>query len=481
MQLRQYQINGINALRTELRAGYKSVVLVAPTGSGKTVVSSEVMRSSVSRNKRVLFLAHRLQLIKQTCEKLCEFDLTHKIYAPEKDIKLIRARQFRKFNKTHIDPFANIAVGTVQTVSRRLDKIEEPDLIIIDETHLAIANTYQKIIEAFPDATVLGLTATPERLDGRGLGELYQRIVVLASPKEIADMGFLVPFRAFSASEVVNLANIKISMGDYDKKQLAEEMEKPRLIGNAVSHYKKLAHGRPTIAFCVSVRHAEQTAEAFRQAGYKAIAVSADSSEQEREDAIDGLANGNYDIVCNCGLYIEGMDQPCISCVILLAPTKSLSRYLQSVGRGSRPANGKTDCIILDHAGNVLRHGFPYDDREWSLEGAKKKSRGKKDDEPEVNIVTCKECFAIFEKELSHCPACGTEVPKPKGREIAQEDGELVEIDPNILKIQRKQENRAARTLEELIALGRSRNYAKPESWARLQLDIREKYRAKSR
>ena len=158
MQLRPYQIDGINSLRSELRAGHKSVVLVAPTGSGKTVVSSEVMRSSVKKNKRVLFLAHRLQLIKQTCEKLCEFDLEHKIYAPDKDVKLIRARQFRKFNKTHITPFANIAVGTVQTVSRRLDKIEAPDLIIIDETHLAIANTYQKIIRAFPDATVLELS-----------------------------------------------------------------------------------------------------------------------------------------------------------------------------------------------------------------------------------------------------------------------------------------------------------------------------------
>lgn len=481
MQLRPYQIDGINSLRSELREGHKSVVLVAPTGSGKTVVSSEVMRSSVKKNKRVLFLAHRLQLIKQTCEKLCEFDLEHKIYAPDKDIKLIRARQFRKFNKTHITPFANIAVGTVQTVSRRLDKIEAPDLIIIDETHLAIANTYQKIIRAFPNATVLGLTATPERLDGRGLGELYQRIVVLASPQEIADMGFLVPFRAFSASETVNLANIKTTMGDFDKKQLAEEMEKPRLIGNAVEHYRKLAHGRPSIAFCVSVKHAEQTAEAFRAAGYKAIAVSADSSEHEREDAIDGLATGKYEIVCNCGLYIEGMDQPCISCVILLAPTKSLSRYLQSVGRGSRPASGKNDCIILDHAGNVLRHGFPYDDREWSLDGAKKKSRSKKDDDPDINIVTCTECFAIFEKKLSHCPACGTQVKKLIRKDIEHEDGELVEIDPNIIKLQRKKEEREARTLEELTQLGISRGYKYAASWARKKIQIREQYRAKSR
>ncbi len=481
MKLRQYQIDGINKLRNELRKGHKSVLLVAATGSGKTVVSSEIMRSAVAKGSNILFLAHRIELITQTCDKLSAFDLQHKIYAPEKDIKMIKHKQVRKYGCSRVDPFANIAVGTVQTVSRRLDKITPPDLIIIDETHLAIANSYQKICNAFPRARILGLTATPCRLDGRPLGEMFERITVLATAQEIADMGFLVPFRAFSASETVNLANIKTTMGDFDKKQLAEEMEKPRLIGNAVEHYKKLAHKRPAIAFCVSVKHAEQTAEAFRAAGYKSIAVSGESSADERTGAIDGLATGEYDVVCNCGLYIEGLDQPCISCVILLAPTKSLSRYLQSVGRGSRPAENKNDCIILDHAGNVLRHGFPYDDREWSLDGAKKKSRGKKDDDPDVNITTCKECFAIFPKELSHCPVCGATVQKMVRKEIEHEEGELIELDPNVIRLQKKAEEREARTLEELTQLGISRNYTHPAAWARKKIEIREKYRAKSR
>ena len=478
MQLRPYQIDGINKLRAKLKQGAKSVVLVAPTGSGKTIVSSEIMRSSVGKNKNVLFLAHRIELIDQTCDKLNTFGLFHKIYAPEKDIRNIKAKQVLKHGSSKVDPFANISVGTVQTVSRRLEKVTQPDLIIIDETHLAIANTYQSIVKYFPKAIVIGLTASPIRLDGRGLGELYQEMVVLAQPKEIAAKGFLVPMRFFSASETVNLSKIKTTMGDYDKKQLAEEMEKPRLIGNAVSHYKKLADGRPSIAFCVSVKHAEQTAQAFRDAGYKATAVSGNSTDDDRAAAISGLATGEFDIVCNCGLYIEGLDQPCISCIILLAPTKSLSRYLQSVGRGSRPSKGKTDCLVLDHAGNVLRFGFPYDEREWSLEGAKKKER-KKSDEDDVNITTCKECFAIFEKELTHCPACGNIVPKTVGREISQEDGELVEIDPNIIRIQKKQENRSAKTLEDLIALGKSRNYPQAERWAKKQIEIREQYRAK--
>jgi len=476
MQLRPYQVDGINRVRNEFRAGAKSVVLVAPTGSGKTVVSSDVMRSAVRRGSKVLFLAHRIELIAQTCDKLSAFDLEHKIYAPEKDITAIRHKQVRKYGKSRVDPFANIAVGTVQTVSRRLDKITEPDLIIIDETHLAIANSYQKICNAFPRARILGLTATPCRLDGRPLGEMFEKITVLATAQEIADMGFLVPFRAFSASETVNLANIKTTMGDYDKKQLAEEMEKPRLIGNAVDHYKKLAHGRPAIAFCVSVKHAEQTAAAFRAAGYKSIAVSGESSADERTAAIDGLATGEYDVVCNCGLYIEGLDQPCISCVILLAPTKSLSRYLQSAGRGSRPADNKKDCILLDHAGNVLRHGFPYDDREWSLDGAKKKSRGKKDDEPDVNITTCTECFAIFEKKLSHCPACGAPVKKLIRKDIEHEDGELIELDPNVIKLQRKQEQSQAKTYDELLELAIKRGYNYPKQWVNHILKSRGAY-----
>ena len=466
MKLRQYQIDGINKLRNELRKGHKSVLLVAATGSGKTVVSSEIMRSAVSRGSNILFLAHRIELITQTCDKLSSFDLQHKIYAPEKDIRMITQKQVKKYGMSRVDPFAKIAVGTVQTVSRRLDKITEPDLIIIDETHLAIANSYQKICNAFPRARILGLTATPCRLDGRPLGEMFERITVLASPQEIADMGFLVPFRIFSASETVDLSSIKTTMGDYDKKQLAEEMEKPRLIGNAVSHYKKLAHGRPTIAFCSSVRHAEQTAAAFRQAGYKAIAVSGESTPEERSGAVEGLATGEYDVVCNCGLYIEGLDQPCISCVILLNPTKSLARYLQAVGRGSRPFKNKTDCLVLDHAGNVLRHGFPYDDREWSLDGAKKKKRGKKDDEPDVNITTCTECFAIFKKELSHCPACGTPVKKLVRKDITHEDGELIELDPNVIKLQKKQEQAKAKTKQELIDLATKRGYNYPEKWA---------------
>ena len=479
MQLRPYQIDGINKLRTELKKGHKSVVLVSPTGSGKTVVSSEIMRSAVSRGSNILFLAHRIELIAQTCDKLSSFGLQHKIYAPDKDIRNIRAKQMLSHRKVWVDPFAKIAVGTVQTVSRRLDKITKPDLIIIDETHLAIANTYQKVVREFPQAVVIGLTASPIRLDGRGLGELYQSMAVLASPQEIQEMGFLVPMRYFSAAETVDLSKIKTTMGDYDKKQLSEEMEKPKLIGNAVNHYRKLAHGRPAIAFCCSVKHAEATAAEFRQVGYKAIAVSGESSSDERNAAIAGLATGEYEIVCNCGLYIEGLDQPCISCVILLAPTKSLSRYLQSVGRGIRPADGKKDCIILDHAGNVLRHGFAYDDREWSLDGAKKKTRKRDSDEQDINIVTCKECFAIYEKELDRCPACGTLQPKPKARQIQQEDGELVEIDPLVLRAQRLNENRTARTLEELTELGISRNYKHPASWAKKQIEIREKYRAK--
>lgn len=466
MQLRPYQIDGINRVKAELRNGARSVVLVSPTGSGKTVVSAEVMRSAEEKGSNVLFLAHRIELIAQTCDKLAMFGLKHKVYAPEKDIKMISHKQLKKFGKSFIDPFAKIAVGTVQTVSRRLEKITGPNLIIIDETHLAIANTYQKVTSEFPKARILGLTATPVRLDGRGLGEMFEKITVLASAKQIAEMGFLVPMRFFSASETVDLSKIKTSMGDFDKKQLSEEMEKPRLIGNAVEHYRKLAHGRPSVAFCVSVKHAEHTAEAFRQAGYKAIAVSGESTSDERAKAIDGLATGEYDIVCNCGLYIEGLDQPCISCIILLAPTKSLSRYLQSVGRGSRPAQDKDDCIILDHAGNILRHGFPYDDREWSLNGAKKRGGREKSDEKDVNVVTCKECFAIFEKELSHCPACGFAVPLPVGRKLEESEGELVELNPKIISFQKKQERGQARTEEELIDLAIKRGYKYPKQWA---------------
>jgi len=476
IELRPYQNNGITAVKRVLASGKRKPILVAPTGSGKTVVASAIIESAVSKGKRVLFLAHRIELISQAAMKLAQFGIEHRVIAPSDAIRRIKIQQFRELGRSYVNNGAPVAVGTVQTVSRRLAMLP-PDIIIIDECHLSIAPTYQKCVAEFPRAIVLGLTATPTRLDGRGLGEMYDAMVKLAEPQEIADMGFLVPMRFFAAAHLPDLSGIKRVRGDYDQRTLADAVDKPALIGDAVEHYRRLAHGRPAMAFCVSVKHAVDTAAAFVAAGYRAVAVSGETNDDERAGHITGLAAGTVDVVCNCALYIEGLDCPVIACIILLAPTQSLPRYLQSVGRGSRPAPGKRDCIVLDHAGNCRRHGFPYGSREWSLDGAVTRTR-EADDEPDVTVTTCPECFTVHEPAPT-CPSCGYMYPA-KVRKLIQEDGELVEITASEQmrlrleqeeakrreSLERKREDAKADTLESLIELGKKRGYKFPKLWA---------------
>lgn len=488
IELRPYQVNGIAEVKRVLSSGKRAPILIAPTGSGKTVVASAIIESAVSKGKRVLFLAHRIELISQAAMKLAQFGIEHRVIAPSDAVRRMKIQQFRELNRSYVNPLAAVSVGTVQTVSRRL-AMQPPDIIIIDECHLSIAPTYQKCVAEFPRAIVLGLTATPTRLDGRGLGEMYDAMVKLAEPQEIADMWFLVPMRFFAAAHLPDLSGIKKVRGDYDQKGLAEAVDKPALIGDAVDHYRRVARGRPAMAFCVSIKHAEDTAAAFVAAGYRAVATSGNTSDDDRAGHIAGLANGTIDVVCNCALYIEGLDCPVISCIILLAPTQSLPRYLQSVGRGSRPAPGKRDCIVLDHAGNCRRHGFPYDSREWSLDGAVTRTRSASD-EPDVTIATCPECFTVHEP-APQCPACGYIYPA-KVRKLIQEEGELVEITASEqvrLKLEqeeakrresleRKRQEARADTLDALIELAKSRGYRYPEAWAKHRIAGRARKKA---
>ncbi len=459
ISLRPYQTTALDAVRLSYRQGKRAPILVSPTGSGKTVMASSIIDGAVAKGKRVLFLAHRFELVAQTSMKLASYGIEHKIIARSASVRQIIVQQFKALGKSYIKQDSLVSVGTVQSQSRRLeDVIEPPDLIIIDECHLSIAPSYLKCINAFPKALVLGLTASPTRLDGKGLGKnsggAYDELIVLCQPKSLVDQGFLVPMRFFAAPQQIDVSNVRTVAGDYDPKQIAEIVDTPMLIGNAVEHYKKVAHGRPAIAFCASIKHAQDVAEQFCAAGYRAVAVSGETESLEREHAIAGLGNGTIDVVCNCALYIEGLDQTAISCILQLTPTQSLTRYMQGVGRGSRPHDGKTDCIVLDHAGNIFRHGHPYDDREWTLDEKPKKRTSKPKDQ-ETSIQTCSQCFAIHEPARV-CPVCGFEHPI-KERKLEQQEGDLVEIDDAALEVMRRQKRvmqGRAQTVEDLMRQG---------------------------
>lgn len=465
MNLRPYQTNALQAVRGAYRIGKRAPILVAPTGSGKTVMAASVIEGAVSKGRRVLFLAHRFELVAQAAMKLANCGIKHRVVAPQASVRQIMVDQFRALGRSFVDHSSLVAVGTVQTQSRRLsDVVYPPDIIIFDECHLSIAPSFQKVCEEFPNALLLGLTATPTRLDGKGLGRdaggLYDDLIVLCQPDMLLGQGFLVPCRFFGASERLDMSGVKTVRGDYDQQQVAEMVDKPKLIGDALDHWQRLAKGRPTIAFCASIQHAEDVAGQFKAAGFRAVAVSGDTDSAERQKAVAALGRGEIDVLCNCALYIEGLDQPAISCVMLLTPTQSLTRYLQSVGRGLRTHPGKSDCIVLDHAGNIYTHGHPFEAREWTLDGAQKGKRAANDNEPGVDrIMTCSRCFTIH-LPAPECPTCGHQYPV-RERKLETTDGELQELTSDQLDAMRRQRRAMqgkAESVDDLVhKLGMSR------------------------
>jgi DNA repair protein RadD len=410
IQLRDYQQTAIEGVREAFRAGHRAPLLVAPTGAGKTVMFGFVASETAKRGRRVLILAHRRELIRQASRKLTETGVPHGIIAPG--------------NTPTRDL---VQVASVQTLGRRINRADAPDLIVIDEAHHAVAGQWAQIIAAYPQARLMGVTATPERMDGRGLGVeaggCFDSLVMGPAVADLVTGGFLTPTKIWAPSEAPDLSGVRTRGGDYDAGALADAMAKPQIVGDAVAHYQKHAPGQPAILFSPSVAHAEAMAEAFRAAGIRAVAASGATEASKRDAAIAGLATGAVQVLCSCDLISEGLDVPAVGAVILLRPTKSLGLYLQQVGRGLRPAAGKAHLVVLDHAGNTLRHGPPEMPREWSLAGRPKKKRDQ-DDAPPAR--QCPECFAVH-APAPCCPECGHEY-KSGGREIEHVAGELSEV-----------------------------------------------------
>ena len=465
--LRPYQQALADAIRGEYAAGRKAVLAVAPTGAGKTVLFSYVAFNAAQRGKRVLILAHRRELIRQASSKLNDAGVPHGIiapgYTPSRDL---------------------VQVASVQTMARRLadPRYAEPDLIVYDESHHAVAGQWAVVGAAYPEARILGVTASPERLDGRGLGieagGPFDAMVMGPTVGELMAGGFLTPARVFApAGGGPDLSGIRTKGGDFDGAELASAMDKPALVGSCVEHYARLTPGLPAIAFCVSVAHAEHTAEQFRSAGWRAVAASGATPMAERDAAIGGLATGAVQVLCAADLVSEGLDIPAVSVVILQRPTKSLGLYLQQVGRGLRPAPGKTHLMILDHAANCLRHGMPDAPREWTLAG---RPKGKKKEAPPASRQ-CPTCFAVT-APVPVCPECGHQFVTA-AREIEHVDGTLSEIDADRLTALRQTKLHVllkdARTEEDLREIAKAKQYKR--GWVEHVLASRRQHQGQGR
>lgn len=440
MQLRNYQQKAIHDLRVSYATGHRAPLFVLPTGGGKTFVFTHLAQMSVARGRRVLILVHRSELLEQASASLTMLGVDHGMVSP---------RHIRQYDKP-------IQVASVQTLVRRLESFPEPDLIIIDEGHHAVAGTWDKICKKYANAKILGVTATPCRSDDAGLDGVFDDLVMGPSVQALIDGGYLVKPRVF-APTTVSLEGIRKRGGDYAADQVAAVMDRPTITGDAIKHYLSYAPGRPAIAFCASVPHAERVAMQFQAKGIPAKAISGKTPYQERCNAIDALRDGKLSVLTSCDIISEGTDIPRVECAILLRPTQSMSLYLQQVGRVLRPFEGKNDAIILDHVGNVMRHGLPNDEREWTLEGGAVKEKSSDGWE----IRQCENCFAAYYAG-PQCSECGYQ-NEPKIRVIEEQDGQLSEVNMEIIR-QKKREIGRARTLEELQRIAAQRGYSK--GWA---------------
>lgn len=419
--LREYQADAVDRIRGALRK-HRRVLFVLPTGGGKTVVFSYIAESASAKGNRVLIVAHRREIVDQISRSLLEMDVRHGLILPG-----------------HTMTENPVQVGMVQTIARRLDRVARPNLLVVDEAHHAVAGSWKKLTERLTDAKILGVTATPQRLDGKGLGEAFDTIVEGPQVRDLIGAGHLSAFDYLAPPSQADLSEVATSMGDFDRGQAARIMDSAVITGDAVEHYARHLNGRPAIAFCISVEHAEHVAETFRSRGWRAASVDGTMASETRRDLIGGLARGRLNVLTSCELISEGVDVPVVAGALLLRPTKSLSMYLQQIGRCLRLKPDGCKAIILDHVGNVERHGLPDMPRVWSLAG-----RDKRDVGPPNR--TCPLCFkvvplAALNASIAACRAgrgassdCGllwgSEETGP--RSVEHVDGELVRyVDPH--------------------------------------------------
>ena len=456
--LRDYQEQSVSDIARSYAGGAKAPLLVAPTGSGKTTCFSHMAYHAGLKGNSVLILVHRKELLNQTSRTLSSFGIDHGL--------IFRAMPYNK---------KPVQVASVQTLRSRLDKIKlNPDLIIVDEAHHAVGrSTWGNILDKYSSAKVLGCTATPERLDGRGLGVeadgYFDDIVEGPSVRELIDAGHLSEPMVLVPPLMFDRSELKRRGADYKREDISSAMDKPTITGDAVKHYLKHCPGEPAIAFCASVKHSEHVAQEFQAAGVKAAAVDGKTDTVERTKRINDLGDGSLEVLCACDIVSEGTDIPIVSAALLLRPTQSLTLALQQMGRALRPYPGKERALILDHAGNCLVHGTPDMDREWSLAGRPKGERNGGD--YREALKQCPECFH-WHKTAPACPHCD-HVYETKSREIEYNDGELVPYGERGLDSIPADKLAEAHTFLDFLQLAKERGARDPEGWANKRATLR--------
>lgn len=419
MELRDYQVDVIDRIRRKIAQGFRRILLVAPTGSGKTVIAAQIVRSAMEKMRQSLFLAHRRELVNQCSEKLERFGVWHGlIMAGEVPTGAVDAQV--------------ASIDTLRSRSLKSDRLPLPraDLLLIDEAHRALAKTYRMLVDIYWDTVLIGLTATPIRSDGKGMGQMFDTIVECPSVQELTDMEHLVPARPFCPN-IPDLTGIPIVRGDYDERALQEAMDKRRLVGDIVSHWCRLASDRPTVVFATGVQHSLHLRDEFLKVTHRVAHVDGNTPLTTRKAIVRDLASGALQVVCNYGVLTEGFDEPRLSAAVLARPTKNLGTYLQMAGRILRPCppTHKKDALLIDHSGNTYEHGFVSDRHEWLLDIGRATADNNADRQrkfDEQHPITCIQCTRTYTGQRV-CPYCG-HVPERQGKYVETLHGELVEL-----------------------------------------------------
>ena len=447
--LRPYQQQLIDDVGYEYSEGRRRVCAVAPCGAGKTIMTAWMARGTVLSGRRAIFMVHRQELIEQTSATFTAMGIRH---------GLIAAGAAKEYDLP-------VQIASVQTLIHRLSQVQAPDLLICDECHHIVANTYRKIVDQFSSSYVLGVTATPERIGGQGLGEIFQSLVLGPSAADLIAAGNLTPYDYYAPPTKFDPAAAHVRFGEYVKNDLINQMDDADVIGDIVKNYKNLADGKRAICYCINRAHSEHVAESFRAAGIPALHIDGETHKAVRARAIEDFRTGRLQILCNAELLGEGFDVPAMEAVILVRPTASLTLYIQQSMRPLRPDpnNPEKRAVIIDHVGNVFRHGMPDEEREWSLETKKRKPRA-------TAIKVCPACYTAVPSTARTCPCGHVFAAAPEERKITETDGTLKKIEA-IQRKERRQEVGRARSVSDLTAIALRRGYSL--RWVSRMADIK--------
>jgi DNA repair protein RadD len=399
-ELREYQRQGLGDIHEAFHSK-RWVLYCLPTGAGKTILFSHIAAATAVKGFCAVVIVHRVEMLRQVAETLSQCGVPCGMIAAGEPENIME----------------RIQVATIASLYRRVKKgryHQSFRLVVLDEAHHSVATMWRETVPLIlaERGRVLGVTATPQRTDGKGLdvfpdgAQAFERLVCGPDIAELVRQGYLCPAQTYVPAHVLDVSSIRVRRGDYDQTELARAfLQQPEITGDCVAHYKRLANNRPMLCFCASIEHSRLVAETFIAEGIPARHVDCETPADERKAAIKGIADGSLKIVTNFALFTEGLDCPGIAGVIHHRPTKSFGLYQQINGRGLRIFPGKSKALILDHVGNSHEHGLYDDPVQWKLSGREPKEK----DEALAPLRRCPECGLVNPVSAAECGNCDFE------------------------------------------------------------------------